>query len=322
MSHINIIATDIQKAASLLKLGKLVAFPTETVYGLGADASNPSAVTKIFAVKKRPADHPVIVHLGHLNQLTHWAQNISSAALKLAKHFWPGPLTLILPKAANVAEIITGGQNTIGIRIPSHPIAQALLKSFGSGIAAPSANRFGQLSPTSATHVQADLGTDIDMVLEGDTCTIGIESTIVDISSGIAHILRPGAITAAQISQVLQQPVYYLDRSSVRAPGMLLKHYAPRTKLEIVPAVLLKQKINTLLTQDLKIAVMARHPANFVHPNLKWHMMPTIASEYAHALYAYLHAIDMENPAIILVEAVPVDEEWMAISDRLQKASA
>src|SRR4249919_832993 len=191
--------SEIARAAAILRAGGLVAFPTETVYGLGADASSPAALGRMFAAKGRPSDHPVIVHLQAGEDLTHWARNIPVVAQQLADHFWPGPLTLVLRRAAGVLDAVTGGQETVGLRTPSHPIAQRLLKAFGGGIAAPSANRFGRVSPTTAQHVRDELGDALDLILDGGPCEVGIESTIVDLSTGTPVLLRPGRIGVAEI---------------------------------------------------------------------------------------------------------------------------
>ena len=222
-------AETIREAVAVLARGGLVAFPTETVYGLGADASNETAVRRIFSVKGRPADHPLIVHLARVEQLADWAQRVPEAAWRLAEAFWPGPLTLVLPRAPRVLDVVTGGQESVGIRVPSHPVAQALLQAFGGGIAGPSANRFGRVSPTTAEHVRAELGSEVDLVLEGGQSEVGIESTIVDLSSDRPALLRPGIIGAERIAAVLGNALHAPDRTSPRASGMLASHYAPRT---------------------------------------------------------------------------------------------
>ena len=234
-------SAEIARAAAILRAGGLVAFPTETVYGLGADASNAQAVAKIFAAKGRPQDHPLIVHLAGVDWLPQWAREIPPAAHKLAAAFWPGPLTLILKRAAGVPDCVTGGQDSVGLRIPGHPVALELLRAFAgeeggrrfSGIAAPSANKFGRISPTSAEHVRAELGASVDAVLDGGECEVGIESTIVDLSRGRAVLLRPGQLTAAQIAAVLGWEVEAPDAAAPRAPGALASHYAPRTPIRV-----------------------------------------------------------------------------------------
>ena len=197
----------IKAAVTILRAGGLVVFPTETVYGLGADAANAAAVRKIFAAKGRPADHPVIVHLASDRDLTRWASDIPPAVRQLAERFWPGPLTLVVRRAKSVSDEVTGGQDTIGLRVPSHPIAQALLNAFGGGIAAPSANRFGHISPTTVRHVREELGDRVDLILDGGACEVGIESTIVDVSGGTPVLLRPGRVSEEEIEAVLQVPL-------------------------------------------------------------------------------------------------------------------
>jgi L-threonylcarbamoyladenylate synthase len=227
----------IAEAVDALLAGELVAFPTETVYGLGADASNPSAVRSIFAAKGRPADHPLIVHLGSAAQLNHWAAEVSPSAVALTEAFWPGPLTVIVPRASHVLDVVTGGRPSVGLRVPSHPVAQSLLRSFGArsphgGVAAPSANRFGRVSPTAAEHVRTDLGNVVRLVLDGGSSSVGVESTIVDCTVSPPMILRHGAITSEMLSVVVD-----LQAASgpSRAPGMMASHYAPRCT--VVPVI-------------------------------------------------------------------------------------
>src|SRR5690349_18882777 len=214
----------IKEAVGILRAGGLVAFPTETVYGLGADASNPEAVKKIYAAKGRPRNHPLIVHLANAAQLRDWAADVPHAAERLAQRFWPGPLTLVVKRAAHVNELVTGGQDTIALRVPSHAIAQALLGRFGGGIAAPSANRYGRVSATTAEHVRAEFGTTVDCVLAGGECDVGIESTIVDVSGADPALLRPGSITSGDIEALLGRPLGAARPGSPRAPGTLPKH--------------------------------------------------------------------------------------------------
>ncbi|HEX9452146.1 MAG TPA: L-threonylcarbamoyladenylate synthase, partial [Burkholderiales bacterium] len=218
---------EIEKAAAILRAGGLVAFPTETVYGLGADASNPTAVRKIFAAKGRPADHPVIVHVAGTSDLKHWAAEVPRSAWLLAEKFWPGPLTMVLKRAAHVSDLITGGQDTVGLRVPSHPVAQQLLKAFGGGIAAPSANRFGRLSPTTAQHVREELADAVNLVLDGGPSDVGIESTIVDLTRETPAVLRPGRISEQQIADALLVQLGGTAAGRPRVSGSLESHYAP-----------------------------------------------------------------------------------------------
>jgi L-threonylcarbamoyladenylate synthase len=306
----------------------LVAFPTETVYGLGADASNPAAVAKIFAAKGRPQDHPVIVHLGSIELLPQWAGEIPPAAKKLAAAFWPGPLTLILERAGGVPDCVTGGQNTVGVRIPGHPVALELLQAFAgeerghafSGVAAPSANKFGRISPTTAAHVRAEIGDAVDCVLDGGECAVGIESTIVDLSRGRAVLLRPGEITPAQIAAVLGAEVELSDAAAPRVPGALHSHYAPRTPLHLVAVAELPARLAALRGKKLAVLALAAAPAGL--KNVNWHTAPRAAAGYAHELYASLRRLDALGCAAILVEAPPSAPEWQGVNDRLRRASS
>ncbi len=321
-------AAEIARAAAILRAGALVAFPTETVYGLGADAGNPEAVAKIFAAKGRPQDHPLIVHLAGVDLLPLWARAIPEAAQKLASAFWPGPLTLILNRAAGVPDCVTGGQDTVGVRVPGHPLALALLRSFTgedrgrsfSGVAAPSANRFGRISPTTALHVRAELGDAVDMVLDGGECAVGIESTILDLSRARAVLLRPGHITPAQIAAVIEAEVELPDDRAPRVPGALESHYAPRTPLVLVGAAELPARLAAL--RGRKIAVLSRAEAPAVLKDVSWQTAPRAAPAYAHELYASLRRLDALNCAVILVEAPPATPEWQGVNDRLSRASS
>lgn len=306
----------IQQASEILKQGGLVGIPTETVYGLGADAKNPDALEKIFIAKGRPTDHPLIVHIAHPDQLTEWARDIPEVAWQLAKTFWPGPLTLILKKAPGVLDYITGHQDTVGIRIPNHPIALQLLQAFRGGIAAPSANKFGRISPTTAEAVREELGQSVDLILDGGPCQVGVESTILDVSSGDPRVLRPGMISSAQIEHIIGQLVVSVVSagSAMRVSGCLESHYAPRTPVKIV-------SLQELVEYHQPGAVLLRHdiPLSSLLQKVN---MPLGSAAYAHELYAVLRAYDKQNFACLLVEEVPKDAEWDAIRDRLQRASA
>lgn len=333
----------ITAAVNCLKQGDLVAMPTETVYGLAADASNPTAVQKIFAVKGRPTHHPLIVHLADLDQLTLWAREIPDAAWQLAQQFWPGPMTLILKKQAQVLTAVTGGQDTVGVRIPSHPIAQHLLRAFGGGLAAPSANRFGYISPTSAQHVRSDLGDKVAMILEGGPCSLGIESTIIDCRSDNISMLRPGTITATDMLATLG------IRCAVPAPhalsipqvsGALPSHYAPRTTTHLFSAEKIDAYLqmrapavkNIIILSTRKPTVQAvriyearipyHRPAALEDAAVHWMIMPADPEGYAHHLYEQLHIADQLCGAEIWIEMVPNTEAWRGIMDRITKASA
>jgi L-threonylcarbamoyladenylate synthase len=316
----------IEEAASVLQEGGLVAFPTETVYGLGADASNPAAVARIFAAKGRPSTHPVIVHLPSIEHLERWAREVPEAAQRLARAFWPGPLTLILKRARGVPEAITGGQDTVGLRVPSHPVSLALLaalvrKDDGHrliGVAAPSANRFGRISPTSAAHVRAELEGKVDMILDGGTCEVGIESTIVDCSGARPVLLRPGRISAQDIARVIGSAPDAPGPAAPRAPGTLQSHYAPLQPLRLVPAAAWAA---TLALEHRPRAVMAFRARPEHDHSVAWIRMPPDAAQCARDLYANLRQLDDSGCKVILAEAPPPEPEWDAVRDRLARAA-
>ncbi len=293
----------IKRAAGLLREGRLVAFPTETVYGLGADASNATAVRNIFAAKARPVTNPLIIHIADISQLEAYATDISMQARQLAAHFWPGPLTMILRKQAAVLDIVTGGQATVGIRVPRHPLAQALLREFGSGVAAPSANKFMHISPTDANAVRAELGDEVQLVLDGGDCEVGLESTIIDMSGDQPVILRPGMIHAAAIEAVLGMQLG--THSTQRAPGMHLLHYSPRTMTVLMDSNAIQSLLPAASTRVLRQTELGLDP-----------------SDYAHNLYRVLRELDNAQFARIIIEDVPHTSEWAAIRDRLTKACA
>ena len=277
---------EIRRAAEILRAGGLVAFPTETVYGLGADAASAQAVKKLYAVKRRPADHPVIVHFENSKAAFAWAREVPESAKKLAARYWPGPLTLILKRSPLAQDFVTGGQDTVGLRVPSHPIARELLKEFGGAIAAPSANRFGLVSPTTAAHVREDLGKDADLVLEGGPSEVGIESTIVDLSRDAPVLLRPGHVSKAELESLLGK-VQEKTTASPRHSGGLERHYAPRTPARLVPTHALDKEISKL---GQRVAVLA-----FSRPDERvdyWLRMPRDPQAYAQRLYAALRELD------------------------------
>jgi L-threonylcarbamoyladenylate synthase len=311
----------IEEAAGLLRRGQLVAFPTETVYGLGADAGNAAAVARVFAAKGRPHGHPLIVHVSGLEAARAWARDMPAAALRLAEAFWPGPLTLVLPKADHVLPAVTGGQDTVALRAPAHPVARALLAAFGGGIAAPSANRYGRISPTRAADVREELGDAVALVLDGGDCEVGLESTIVACLGGRVTLLRPGAVSRSQIADVVGA-VSDPDAAAPRAPGRQRSHYAPRTPLTLLQPPALAAATARALAAGEKIAVMARGEAPADSPSLAWRRMPAEPAADARALYSTLRALDAAGAARILVEAVPPGEPWAAIADRLARAAA
>jgi len=311
----------IEQAVALLRAGRLVAFPTETVYGLGADASNASAIRAVFAAKQRPADHPLILHLADMAALKHWANAVPREAWLLAEVFWPGPLTLVLPRALHVASELTGGQSTIALRVPSNPIALRLLNAFGGAVAAPSANRFGRLSPTTAAHVHEELGDAVDLILDGGQCAIGIESTIVSFRSGQAVILRPGAVTAEQIEDTLHSEIAVPTQSSPRVSGTLASHYAPRTRLKVVS----EDDMESFLRRESAkgpVAVLSQRGRPHGTRAALWQVAPQSPAEYARHLYGLLRRMDDAGCQLIVAESVPELPQWAAIQDRLTRASA
>lgn len=317
-----VITSNIAKAVEILRAGGLVAFPTETVYGLGADASNLAAVRRVFQAKERPYDHPLIVHIGGIEQLGDWAQNVPSDAIKLAQAFWPGPLTMIFKKQLHVLDIVTGWQDTIGLRVPRHPVAQSLLQAFGSGIAAPSANKFTHVSPTTALSVQEELNGEVELILEGGDCEIGLESTIIDMTQSVPVVLRPGIITSQEIEQVLGITIRSMrqDKPTVRAPGMHHLHYAPKTRAMLIETKNIPFMLEKLRTQDLPIACLIRSEFAF-DDKVDWIKMPSDAPSYAKRLYQTLRSVDNQNYKQIMIEMVPESIEWEAIRDRLLRAT-
>ena len=329
-------AEQIARAAELLRAGELVGMPTETVYGLAADASNVAAVARIFAAKGRPSDHPLIVHLPDRGHLPRWARAIPKEALALARAFWPGPLTLILKREDRVPDAVTGGQDTVGLRVPNHPVALALLAAFDSGIAAPSANRFGRISPTTAAHVRDELGDNVALILDGGSCEVGIESTILDLSRETPVILRPGAISAADIARVIGgspevraavegaaegEPSRQDSDGKPRVSGSLAAHYAPRTPLQIAPSARLAETAATLAGEGSRVAVLAHAAADPRDARLIWRAAPADAAAYARELYANLRELDALGADFIVVEAPPDTAAWQAIADRLGRAA-
>ena len=317
---------ELAQAAAILESGGLVAFPTETVYGLGADAENPAAVARIYAAKGRPQDHPVIVHVAPDADLAYWAADIPPEARQLADAFWPGPLTMILKRAAHIPDAVSGGQETVGLRCPSHPVAIALLRTFKAGkggVAAPSANKFGAVSPTTARHVLDEFGRDgtVSMVLDGGQSDVGIESTIVDLSRLATHgpvLLRPGHITLDAIAAVIDQLPAEPDAAAPRAPGTLESHYAPHTPVAMQASCDLRATLALLHSGRRKVALI--HYSEFppAHANVR---LPSTPEGFAHALYAALRAMDGAGADLILVEAPPQGPAWQGVNDRLRRAA-
>jgi L-threonylcarbamoyladenylate synthase len=314
-------SAEIKRAAAILRAGGLVAFPTETVYGLGANADSEAAVRKIFAAKGRPADHPVIVHLGEMMDMVSWSGQIPKQAWRLAETFWPGPLTLILPRLPRAKDAVTGGLDTVGLRVPSHPVAQALLREFRGAIAAPSANRFGRVSPTRAEHVREEFGERIEMILDGGNCEVGLESTIVDFSGDGPVILRPGAITQDQVEAVCGQHLARPELNPTRCSGRLTSHYAPRADVEIVDWNQLAHRATLLLSQGQRVAVLCEGNVQ-APPGV--HLLPLGAGpeSIARELYAALRQADKLECDVALVSLPDQSGIGAAIADRLRKAAA
>ena len=319
----------VKLAARQLEAGKLVAFPTETVYGLGGDAENATAIADIYAAKGRPANHPVIVHIAPEADIAYWAAEVPAQAQTLIDAFWPGPLTLILKRAAHVPAAASGGQDSLGIRCPSHPVAQALLREFKGGkggVAGPSANKFGHVSPTTAQHVRDEFGSDadspVDYILDGGQSEVGIESTILDLSRIETHgvvLLRPGQISVDQIAKVLGVAPTAPDAAAPRASGTLDAHYAPSTPVAQVAADELSNLLNSLAARQLKVALIQRL-ANLATPHAGV-VMQSHSEKYAHDIYAALRDMDHQGADIILIEALPQTAEWQGINDRLRRAA-
>ncbi len=322
----------ISKACQLLRNGDLVAFPTETVYGLGADASNTASLRKLYAAKGRPTDHPVIVHLHSVDQIADWAKHVPECLELLAKNFWPGPLTVVLPKADHVSLLVTGGQDTVALRIPSHPVALQLLKAFGGGLAAPSANKFGRISPTRAEDVTQEFGDEVAMVLDGGACQVGIESTILDLSGDQLRILRPGMIEAADLQavsglEIVTMPANSGGSEAVRVPGALPSHYAPVTKVKLISSRDLETHVGKYLDRGTKLAVLTLSRAQnrrFASSHLMLARIeaPLDPERYAHDLYHSLRELDKVGADLIVVEEIPEEPHWSGIRDRLRRAAA
>ena len=319
----------IAAAARELAAGRLVAFPTETVYGLGARADDDAAVAQVFSAKGRPADHPLIVHVTNADAARAFATELPPLALRLMAAFWPGPLTVIVPRRPGVAEAAAGGESTIGLRCPAHPVAQALLRAAAEagvpGVAAPSANRFGRISPTRAAHVRSEFGEAL-AVVDGGDCALGIESAIVDCSRGRAVLLRPGVLTRARIEAATGEPLRERDAAAPRAAGTLASHYAPRATLRLMPSAALRTALEMLPPELLapqgapRLAVYSRTVG--VPGGLPRRFMPSDPVAAAHELFAVLRELDELAVALIWVEEPPTDPEWEGVRDRLRRAAA
>jgi len=313
---------ELDAAVQALRDGEVVGFPTETVYGLGANAQHASALQKVFVLKGRPTSHPLIVHLDSARFLHRWARAVPPAAARLAERFWPGPLTLVLPRADNVLDLVTGGQDTVAIRVPSHPMALQLLTAFGGGIAAPSANRYGHVSPTRAEHVREEFGEGVRVVLDGGECKVGLESTIVACLHGEVRLLRPGHISLTQLRQVAGEVASGPDAEAPRVPGSALAHYAPATPLRLVAAGQMERLADELSRGGVRVGVLAQRPPLGSFRSVTWVNAGTRLDRYAHDLYANLRTLDKIGATCLLVQEIPADERWDAVRDRLTRAAA
>ncbi|MBV1776322.1 threonylcarbamoyl-AMP synthase [Burkholderiaceae bacterium DAT-1] len=319
------ISKDIDAAVELLRAGKLVGIPTETVYGLAADAMNPDAVASIFALKGRPNDHPVIVHVAGADQLDRWAVDIPDTARKLVDAFWPGSLTLILKRAPHVPLAVTGGQDTVGIRAPAHPLTAELLRQFDGGLAAPSANQFGHVSPTTAPHVAMEFGDRLPLILDGGACSVGVESTIVGLTGDRPMLLRPGGVPVAAIESVLGMQLEHhqkAETAKVRVSGLLDSHYAPRTPLIIGDITSLQKEALVRATQGERLIILHRAPVLVPAGQVELHRMPDQPETFAHLLYATLRSFDGGRFDALLLEAPPTADAWLAVNDRLRRAAS
>ncbi len=317
-----VLQQQILHAVEALRAGELVAFPTETVYGLGANANNPEAVRKIFQVKGRPSTHPVIVHIDHPRYLQRWVREMPPEGKKLADAFWPGPLTIVAKRAPAVNDVITGGQDTVAIRVPNHPIAQQLLNAFGGGIAAPSANRYGRVSPTRAEHVREEFEDEVEIILDGGDCKVGLESTIVSCVGDVPYVLRPGSISLSQLRAVCPSIQVGPNPSAPRVPGTTARHYSPATPVNVVPSRRLEQVMNEFTSKGEKVAVLAQRPPATANPYMTWVNAGIRPDHYSRQLYANLRTLDKAGAKIILVEEVPEGEKWDAARDRLRRAAS
>ena len=315
---------EISDAVRILRTGGLVAIPTETVYGLAADASNAAAIRHLYAVKGRPPGHPVIVHIAGIEAMPRWAARIPDDARRLAEAFWPGPLTLILSRTSAAVDEVTGGLNTVGLRVPNHPLALALLRAFDGGLAAPSANRFGKVSPTTAGDVRADLGNAVDLILDGGPCEVGVESTIVDCSEdgALPVILRPGGVTAEQIETVLGHPVRRAAEGPSRAPGMLPAHYAPQAQVLIAESLDDALGLAVAHSGTGKRTGLLTPATSAAPPGVVALVAGDTPEAYAATLYDRLREADRLGLDLLVVVPPPARGVGVAVRDRLARAAA
>ncbi|MFC9586184.1 L-threonylcarbamoyladenylate synthase [Streptomyces yangpuensis] len=322
MARVTASISDIEKAAGVLRAGGLVALPTETVYGLGANAEDPAAVARIFQAKGRPPSHPLIVHIAGAELLDDWVQDVPETARLLAEHFWPGPLTLVLRRGRRVPLEATGGLETVAVRVPDHPVALELLSAFGGGVTAPSANRFGSVSPTTADHVRAELGDAVDFVLDGGSCAVGVESTIVDATGDTPTILRPGGVTRESLEALLDGPLAAPSTSSVRVPGQHPSHYAPRARVVLVEPDRVVAEAELAQERGHQVGVLV--PASVADAQVKAHAVvavPASMTAYARGLYGILRNLDRQGCDLIVASLPPEEGLGLAIANRLRRAA-
>jgi L-threonylcarbamoyladenylate synthase len=298
---------DVARAVDVLRGGGVVAIPTETVYGLAADVANPAAIARLYAIKGRPADHPLIVHVHGVDALDEYVAEITPGLRTLAARFWPGPLTVVVARGARTPLAITGGQETVAVRVPDHPVTHAILTAFGGAVAAPSANRFGRISPTQANHVRADLGADVDLIVDGGPSRVGVESTIVDLTGAVPAVLRAGAITASQLGDALGTPVVTRLGGDVRVPGTLRSHYAPRARIVLTAIAAREDEARRRVADGERVGVLT---------------LPDDPATAARALYAALRALDADGYDTIVAALPPDTEANAAVRDRLTRAAA
>ena len=315
------LTTDAARAVQVLRDGGLIGLPTETVYGLGADAGNAQAVARIFSTKQRPADHPLIVHIHQPAQIMQWAREVPPAAWRLAEAVWPGPLTLVLPRAPGVLDLVTGGLDTVALRIPAHPLALELLAQFGGGVAAPSANRHGRVSPTTVQHVRSELGDAIDLLLDGGPCRVGIESTIVDFVDEGVRILRPGSITTQDLRRVTGGTVFDRADPAVRRPGAMTSHYAPRATVVLTAAEDALAALETWQRNGARAGLLSAYRPDHLPSGVPWLSLGAASEQQAQQLYALLRQAD--DLGLDVLVAVPPSDEGLgaALCDRLVRAA-
>jgi L-threonylcarbamoyladenylate synthase len=309
------------QAVETLRRGGVIALPTETVYGLAANAEDELAVRRVFAIKGRPATHPLIVHVARAEDMSSWARHVPEEARRLAAAFWPGPLTLVLQRSARATDAVTGGQDTVALRVPHHPVALAVLDALGGGVAAPSANRFGRVSPTTAEHVRVDLGDEVDLLLDGGPCTVGVESTIVDLSGGAPAVLRPGGLAVEEISRVLGREVPVRTSATVRVSGSLASHYAPRAGVVLAEPSEVAARVAALRAQGRSVGVLGP-PTIPLPPDVPRYDVPEDPAGAARLLYMRLREADLSGHDVLVACLPRAEGLGIAVRDRLARAAA